>query len=97
LIINFSDAFAREASGFLKNLVLIREHDKIEGVHRSYNEQIAILRGPFREMIRNLKSEFTEARFSVHPALHPVQWLTDNGSRYIAAETIEHVILSANH
>jgi hypothetical protein len=48
-------------------------------------------------MIRDLKSEFTEARFSAHPALHPVQWLADNGSRYVAAETIEHAILSANH
>lgn len=41
------------------------------------------------EMIRDLMLDCVERRFDALRAPHPVQWLTDNGSAYTAAETID--------
>jgi transposase InsO family protein len=41
------------------------------------------------EMIRDLMVESIERRFGFDPLPHPVQWLSDNGSCYRAAETID--------
>jgi len=50
---------------------------------------VATTMGVSGEMIRDLMVECVEARFSAHRAPHPVQWLTDNGSPYIAGKTID--------
>ena len=41
------------------------------------------------EMIRDLMVESIERRFGSDPLPHPVQWLSDNGSCYRAAETMD--------
>jgi putative transposase len=46
-------------------------------------------RGISGEMIRDLMLDCVERRFDALRAPHPVQWLTDNGSAYTAAETID--------
>ena len=40
-------------------------------------------------MVRDLMLEAVERRFSTIKALHPVEWLSDNGSPYTAKETID--------
>ena len=41
------------------------------------------------EMVRDLMLDCVERRFDALRAPHQVQWLTDNGSPYTAAETVE--------
>jgi putative transposase len=41
------------------------------------------------EMIRDLMVESIERRFGSNPLPHPIQWLSDNGSRYRAHKTID--------
>lgn len=41
------------------------------------------------EMIRDMMIECVERRFGTVRAPHPVEWLTDNGSVYAAAKTVE--------
>jgi len=50
---------------------------------------VATTAGISGEMIRDLMLECVEARFAAPRAPHPVQWLTDNGSIYGAARTID--------
>ena len=40
-------------------------------------------------MVRDLMLEAVERRFGTIKALHPVEWLSDNGSPYTAKETID--------
>jgi putative transposase len=49
---------------------------------------IATTAGISGEMIRDLMLQCVEARFAAPRAPHIVQWLSDNGSVYAAAETI---------
>ena len=44
------------------------------------------------EMIRDLMLESVERRFGADGVLHPIQWLSDNGSCYRAHETIDFAI-----
>lgn len=44
------------------------------------------------EMIRDLMLQSVEQRFKSTAALHPVQWLSDNGSCYRAYETVEFAV-----
>jgi transposase InsO family protein len=41
------------------------------------------------EMARNVMVMAVESRFGADGAVHPIEWLSDNGSCYIARETIE--------
>ena len=41
------------------------------------------------EMVRDLMLACVERRFNSLRARHPVQWLADNGSAYVAHETLE--------
>lgn len=41
------------------------------------------------EMVRDLMVAAVEARFGVARTSHPVEWLSDNGSAYIAAQTAD--------
>ena len=41
------------------------------------------------EMIRDMMVRFAEKRFGTIRALHPIQWLSDNGSIFAAHKTIE--------
>jgi putative transposase len=50
---------------------------------------LATTEGISGEMIRDLMIECVEARFAAPRAPHPVQWLSDNGSIYAAAKTID--------
>ena len=50
---------------------------------------LATTEGICGEMIRDLMVECVEARFAAPRAPHPVQWLSDNGSIYAAAKTID--------
>jgi putative transposase len=50
---------------------------------------VATTAGVSGEMIRDLMVECVEARFGSSRAPHSVQWLSDNGSIYAAARTIE--------
>ena len=50
---------------------------------------IATTRGISGEMIRDLMIECVEARFGASRAPDAIQWLTDNGSVYAAANTID--------
>jgi transposase InsO family protein len=47
------------------------------------------LSGISGEMIRDLMLEAVEKRFGADVTPHPIQWLSDSGSPYRAAETIE--------
>jgi len=50
---------------------------------------LATIAGISGEMIRDLMVACVERRFAADRALHPVQWLSDNGSPYAAARTVE--------
>jgi putative transposase len=50
---------------------------------------VATTAGLSGEMIRDLMLECVEARFATSRAPHRIQWLTDNGSIYAAANTVE--------
>ncbi len=50
---------------------------------------VATTAGISGEMIRDLMVECVEARFGASRAPHPIQWLTDNGSIYAAARTLD--------
>jgi hypothetical protein len=41
------------------------------------------------EMVRDLMIACVERRFGISKAAHPVQWLSDNGSAYIAKDTLD--------
>lgn len=56
---------------------------------REIMSYVATTSGISAEMIRDLMTQSLEARFgSVDRVPHPVEWLTDNGSCYTAAETV---------
>jgi transposase InsO family protein len=50
---------------------------------------VATTSGVSGEMIRDLRIECVETRFAAPRAPHPIQWLTDNGSVYAAAKTLD--------
>ena len=41
------------------------------------------------EMVRDLMVAWVERRFGISKAAHPVEWLSDNGSAYIAKGTLD--------
>jgi putative transposase len=41
------------------------------------------------EMLRDVMVACVERRFGISKAAHPVEWLSDNGSAYIAKETLD--------
>ena len=41
------------------------------------------------EMVRDLMVACVERRFGISKAAHPVEWLSDNGSAYIAKDTLD--------
>src|SRR6476620_39139 len=41
------------------------------------------------EMVRDLMIACVERRFGISKAAHPVEWLSDNGSAYIAKDTLD--------
>lgn len=56
---------------------------------REIMSYVATTSGISAEMIRDLMTQSLEARFGVVDRLpHPIEWLTDNGSCYTAAETV---------
>ena len=48
---------------------------------------VATTGGITGDMVRDLMVEAVEARFGTVPPAQPIEWLTDNGSPYIARDT----------
>ena len=66
---------------------LVRVLFAIDACDREIIAWSATTEGILGEMVRDLMLSCVEARFGTTRTPHPVEWLSDNGSAYIAKET----------
>jgi transposase InsO family protein len=61
----------------------------IDACDREVLAWLATSAGISGEMVRALMGACVERRFGISKAAHPVEWLSDNGSAYIAKDTLD--------
>ena len=61
----------------------------IDACDREVMGWLATSAGISGEMVRDLMIACVERRFGISNAAHPVEWLSDNGSAYIAKDTLD--------
>ena len=61
----------------------------IDACDREVMGWLATSAGISGEMVRDLMVACVERRFGISKAAHPVEWLSDNGSAYIAKDTLD--------
>src|SRR6476646_8376745 len=61
----------------------------IDACDREVMGWLATSAGISGEMVRDLMIACVERRFGISKAAHPVEWLSDNGSAYIAKDTLD--------
>jgi putative transposase len=61
----------------------------IDACDREVMAWLATSTGISGEMLRDVMVACVERRFGISKAAHPVEWLSDNGSAYIAKETLD--------
>ena len=62
---------------------------RIHACDREVIGWLATSAGISGEMVRDLMIACVERRFGISKAAHPVEWLSDNGSAYIAKDTLD--------
>jgi transposase InsO family protein len=61
----------------------------IDACDREVMAWLATSAGISGEMVRDLMVACIERRFGISKAAHPVEWSSDNGSAYIAKDTLD--------
>ena len=61
----------------------------IDACDREVMAWLATSAGISGEMVRDLMVACVERRFGISKAVHPVEWFSDNGSAYIAKDTLD--------
>src|SRR5215471_1810412 len=71
-----------------RNGEIVRVLFAIDACDREVVGWLATFAGISGEMVRDLMVACVERRFGISKAAHPVEWLSDNGSAYIAKDTL---------
>jgi transposase InsO family protein len=61
----------------------------IDACDREVMAWLATSAGISGAMVRDLMVACVERRFGISKAAHPVEWISDNGSAYIAKDTLD--------
>ena len=72
-----------------RNGEIVRVLFAIDACDREVMGWLATSAGISGEMVRDLMVTCVERRFGISKAAHPVEWLSDNGSAYIAKDTLD--------
>ena len=72
-----------------RNGEIVRVLFAIDACDREVMGWLATSAGISGEMVRDLMVACVERRFGISKAAHPVEWLSDNGSAYIAKDTLD--------
>ena len=72
-----------------RNGEIVRVLFAIDACDREVMGWLATSAGISGEMVRDLMIACVERRFGISKAAHPVEWLSDNGSAYIAKDTLD--------
>ena len=72
-----------------RNGEIVRVLFAIDACDREVMAWLATSAGISGEMVRDLMVACIERRFGISKAAHPVEWLSDNGSAYIAKDTLD--------
>ncbi|MGA8398134.1 MAG: IS3 family transposase [Pseudolabrys sp.] len=72
-----------------RNGEIVRVLFAIDACDREVMGWLATSAGISGEMVRHLMIACVERRFGISKAAHPVEWLSDNGSAYIAKDTLD--------
>src|ERR1700729_1902382 len=72
-----------------RNGEIVRVLFAIDACDREVMGWLAASAGISGEMVRDLMIACVERRFGISKAAHPVEWLSDNGSAYIAKDTLD--------
>ena len=72
-----------------RNGEIVRVLFAIDACDREVMGWLATSAGISGEMVRDLMIACVERRFGISEAAHPVEWLSDNGSAYIAKDTLD--------
>ena len=72
-----------------RNGEIVRVLFAIDACDREVMGWLAASAGISGEMVRDLMVACVERRFGISKAAHPVEWLSDNGSAYIAKDTLD--------
>src|ERR1700760_2907823 len=72
-----------------RNGEIVRVLFAIDACDREVIGWLATSAGISGEMVRDLMVACVERRFGISKAAHPVEWLSDNGSAYIAKDTLD--------
>ena len=72
-----------------RNGEIVRVLFAIDACDREVMGWLATSAGISGEMARDLMIACVEHRFGISKAAHPVEWLSDNGSAYIAKDTLD--------
>ncbi|MGB8396087.1 MAG: IS3 family transposase [Pseudolabrys sp.] len=72
-----------------RNGEIVRVLFAIDACDREVMGWLATSAGISSEMVRDLMIACVERRFGISKAAHPVEWLSDNGSAYIAKDTLD--------
>jgi putative transposase len=72
-----------------RNGEIVRVLFAIDACDREVIAWLARSAGISGEMVRDLMVACVERRFGISKAAHPVEWLSDNGSAYIAKDTLD--------
>ena len=72
-----------------RNGQIVRVLFAIDACDREVMRWLATSAGISGEMVRDLMVACAERRFGISKAAHPVEWLSDNGSAYIAKDTLD--------
>jgi putative transposase len=72
-----------------RNGEIVRVLFAIDACDREVMAWLATSAGISGEMVRDLMVACVERRFGISKAAHPVEWLSDNGSAYIAKDTLD--------
>jgi transposase InsO family protein len=68
---------------------IVRVLFAIDACDREVMGWLATSAGISGDMVRDLMVACVERRFGISKAAHPVEWLSDNGSAYIAKDTLD--------
>ena len=72
-----------------RNGEIVRVLFAIDACDREVMAWLATSAGISGEMVRDLMVACVERQFGISKAAHPVEWLSDNGSAYIAKDTLD--------
>ena len=72
-----------------RNGEIVRALFAVDACDREVMAWLATSAGISGEMVRDLMVACVERRFGISKAVHPVEWFSENGSAYIAKDTLD--------